>query len=170
MNHNKTNESKLPNKTLVRLTESDLHRIVENAVRRTLNEIGDTEKGRNALSQVAGRSAAMASGGKFEKGRIGDMANDELKKQGKTMNGSEFRKGFQKGFKKMQEAKNDDIENGYEGDYLEPEDNDYWAGINDDLNDEYDQDLYDNYMLDNYDSMKDDTRDYSDGDLYRGMY
>ena len=43
-------------KRIVRLTESDLHRLVETSVRRALNEIGDTQRGQYMLGRVAGRA------------------------------------------------------------------------------------------------------------------
>jgi hypothetical protein len=48
-------------KKIVRLTESDLHRIVKESVAKILNEIGDTEKGQDALGQVHGRAIARAA-------------------------------------------------------------------------------------------------------------
>ena len=45
------------NKRLIRLTESDLHRIVKESVNMILNEIGDTAKGQYALGQVSQRAA-----------------------------------------------------------------------------------------------------------------
>ena len=44
------------NKKLIRLTESDLHRIVRESVNKVLNEIGDTEKGQYALGAVQARA------------------------------------------------------------------------------------------------------------------
>lgn len=42
-------------KKLIRLTESDLHRIIEGAVKHTINEIGDTYRGQYMLGRLAGR-------------------------------------------------------------------------------------------------------------------
>lgn len=50
------NTNRNMNKKLIRLTESDLHRIVKESVNKILNEIGDTEKGQDALGQVHGRA------------------------------------------------------------------------------------------------------------------
>lgn len=36
----------------IRLTESDLHRIVKESVNRVLNEVGETDKGQNLLGQL----------------------------------------------------------------------------------------------------------------------
>lgn len=44
-------------KNIIRLTESDLHRIVKESVQRILNEIGDTPKGQRALGALAQRHA-----------------------------------------------------------------------------------------------------------------
>ena len=43
------------NKKLIRLTESDLHRIVKESVNKVLNEIGDTPKGQFMLGAAIGR-------------------------------------------------------------------------------------------------------------------
>lgn len=50
----KTNRRNM-NKKLIRLTESDLHKIVKESVNRVLNEIGDTERGQYALGSLAKR-------------------------------------------------------------------------------------------------------------------
>ncbi len=46
------------NKKTIRLTESDLHRIIKEAVVGVLNEIGDTKHGQFALNAVSGRAVA----------------------------------------------------------------------------------------------------------------
>ncbi len=43
-------------KKIVRLTESDLHKIVKESVKSIINEIGDTPKGQHALGAVYGRN------------------------------------------------------------------------------------------------------------------
>lgn len=43
------------NKNLIRLTESDLHRIVEESVKQIINEIGDTPRGQYMLGRLAGK-------------------------------------------------------------------------------------------------------------------
>ena len=44
-------------KKILRLTESDLHKIVKESVNRVLiNEIGDTERGQRMLGRVGGRA------------------------------------------------------------------------------------------------------------------
>jgi len=54
------NESRNVNKKLIRLTEQDLHRIVKESVHKIINEIGDTEKGQDALGQIYGRAIRRA--------------------------------------------------------------------------------------------------------------
>ena len=44
------------NKKLIKLTESDLHRIVKESVNKVLNEIGDTTKGQYMLGRLAART------------------------------------------------------------------------------------------------------------------
>jgi hypothetical protein len=56
-----SNESKKNikmNKQIIRLTESDLHRLIKESVKNYLNEIGDTPRGNFALNAVRGRAAA----------------------------------------------------------------------------------------------------------------
>ena len=45
------------NEKLIRLTESDLHRIVKESVNRVLNEIGDTERGQYMLGRLSKRKS-----------------------------------------------------------------------------------------------------------------
>lgn len=108
------------NKRLIRLTESDLHRIVKESVNRVLNEIGDTPKGQYMLGRVAGRGReraadyARANGvtGEQTPFRVGkikkhdNIANDALKTSAKAkgqsidngnwlwMHDDNFAKGF----------------------------------------------------------------------------
>lgn len=42
-------------KQVMRLTESDLHKVIKESVKRVLNEIGDTPKGQYALGALASR-------------------------------------------------------------------------------------------------------------------
>ena len=44
------------NKKLIRLTEADLHRIVNESVNKVLNEIGDTQRGQYMMGRAAYRS------------------------------------------------------------------------------------------------------------------
>ena len=108
------------NKKLIRLTESDLHRIVKESVNKVLNEIGDTPKGQYMLGRVAGRGReraadyARANGvtGEQTPFRVGkikkhdNIANDALKTSAKAkgqsidngnllwMHDDNFAKGF----------------------------------------------------------------------------
>lgn len=101
-------------KKIIRLTESDLHKIIEGAVKRTINEIAYTKKG----------------------------------------------------FSKIKEAKNDDIENGeYDNSFLTPDDEDYVSDVYDDYED---RDMRDYLDSQDADDGYDDDFGYSDGDLYRG--
>lgn len=50
------NESKNMNKKLIRLTESDLHKIVKESVNKIINEIGDSPKGQFMLGRVYRRA------------------------------------------------------------------------------------------------------------------
>ena len=60
------------NKKLIRLTESDLHRIVRESVNKVLNEIGDTNRGQYHLGRAAMRRFNM---GDYDKaGEIGRYA------------------------------------------------------------------------------------------------
>ena len=45
-------------KKLIRLTEQDLHRIVNESVNKVLNEIGNTNRGQYMLGRLAGRKYA----------------------------------------------------------------------------------------------------------------
>ena len=56
MINKKLNCNRNMNKKLIRLTESDLHRIVRESVNKVLNEIGDTKRGQNLIGQVAARA------------------------------------------------------------------------------------------------------------------
>ena len=60
------------NKKLIRLTESDLHRIVRESVNKVLNEIGDTKRGQYHLGRASMRRFNM---GDYDKaGEIGRYA------------------------------------------------------------------------------------------------
>lgn len=45
-------------KQVIRLTESDLHRMIKESVKEVLNEIGDTEKGQYMLGRLQARQQA----------------------------------------------------------------------------------------------------------------
>ena len=104
------NESKNMNKKLIRLTESDLHKIVKESVNKIINEIGDTEKGQDALGQVRGRADKRskllggAIGNKYRK--ISHDAQEKAYSQGEKHgfdiydpNGA-YDKGISKGYEK----------------------------------------------------------------------
>ena len=72
------------NKKLIRLTESDLHRIVKESVNEILNEIGGTPNGNFVLNAIRGRRAAkryrtnMGLKDRTENDRMINMADDEM--------------------------------------------------------------------------------------------
>ena len=71
-NNKKLNCNRNMNKKLIRLTESDLHRIVRESVNKVLNEIGDTNRGQYHLGRAAMRRFNM---GDYDKaGEIGRYA------------------------------------------------------------------------------------------------
>ena len=69
------------NKKLIRLTESDLHRIVKESVNRIINEIGDTEKGQRALGTLQARKVINADGA-----TVDDFFDNQAKEGGKIYN------------------------------------------------------------------------------------
>lgn len=82
-------------KQRVRLTESDLHKIVKESVRRILNEIGETEDGQRALGALQARKVINANGDTIEDffnnqaeegGRIYDYAKEKRSKMGTDTN------------------------------------------------------------------------------------
>jgi hypothetical protein len=104
-------------KNKVRLSESDLHRIIKEAVVGVLNEIGDTKHGQFALNAVRGRAHARPAyhndkygsvPNRAKQQRIASMAADEAwenKKEKGEVGNSEWNNyansgyyyGFQKG-------------------------------------------------------------------------
>jgi len=64
------------NKKLIRLTESDLHRIVKESVEKILTEIGDTAKGQYMLGRLQGRQ--MSSGNRNASMNTRDYAAKQL--------------------------------------------------------------------------------------------
>lgn len=72
------------NKKLIRLTESDLHRIVKESVNNVLNEIGDTPYGQYMLGRAANRALNYPDG---------DNTFSDLKKKAKE---SAFNSGLSK--------------------------------------------------------------------------
>lgn len=69
------------NKKLIRLTESDLHKIVKESVKRIINEIGDTEKGQRALGALQARKVINADGE-----TVDDFFDNQAKEGGKIYN------------------------------------------------------------------------------------
>ena len=64
------------NKKLIRLTESDLHRIVRESVNKVLNEIGDTKRGQYHFGRASMRRFNM---GDYDKaGEIGRYAEKKM--------------------------------------------------------------------------------------------
>lgn len=71
------------NKKLIRLTESDLHRIVKESVNRVLNEIGNTPKGQYMLGKLTARQNGnndrrSLNTSHYAFGKRVDAAQDEL--------------------------------------------------------------------------------------------
>lgn len=62
VNNQTLNCNRNMNKKLIRLTESDLHRIVKESVNKILNEIGDTPQGQYALGRVGERARRRDDG------------------------------------------------------------------------------------------------------------
>ena len=110
------NESKNMNKKLVRLTESDIHRIVKESVNKILNEIGDTPRGNFALNAIKGRRAAkhyrtnMGANAEAENNKVFRMADDTAWKNYQKNpklgynNYAGYRYGFDKGAEKYGKA------------------------------------------------------------------
>ena len=70
------------NKNLIRLTESDLHRIIIESVNRIINEVGETEDGQDKLARLAARKSFNGDASYFD---VSDYAKEkrkgDLKKQ-----------------------------------------------------------------------------------------
>lgn len=65
-------------KKMIRLTESDLHKIVKESVNRIINEIGDTEKGQRALGALT--AARFKGKKKGDWGEVSKKSSDEIEK------------------------------------------------------------------------------------------
>lgn len=103
-------------KKRIRLTESDLHRIVKESVNKILNEIGDTPRGNFALNAVRGRRAAkhyrtnMGVNAEAENNKVMGMADDatwrNYQKNPKLgyHNEAGYHYGFDKGTEKYSKA------------------------------------------------------------------
>ena len=107
------------NKKLIRLTESDLHRIVRESVNRVLNEIGDTPYGQYMLGRAANRALGYPDG---------DDTFSDLKKKAKEsafnsglapyadgrhtpyfFDGDEDQENFEKQVDMMNKGRGDDV-------------------------------------------------------------
>ena len=100
------------NKKLIRLTESDLHRIVKESVNEILNEIGGTPNGNFVLNAIRGRRAAiryrtnMGLKDRAENDRMINMTDDEMYRNYQNnpnlgyKNESGYLYGFNKGVEK----------------------------------------------------------------------
>lgn len=60
-NENKQHKTRYNMKKTIKLSESDLHRIVMESVQQVINEIGDTPKGQYMLGRLQGRQAATGN-------------------------------------------------------------------------------------------------------------
>lgn len=63
------------NKKIIRLTESDLHRIIKESVKRVLNEVGDTSKGQHMLGRLHAKKVVNS-----EDDDVFDYARDNRRK------------------------------------------------------------------------------------------
>ena len=100
----------------VRLTESDLHNIIKEAVKSVINEVGDTPTGNFLVNAVKGRRAAkryytnMNAKDRAENDRVISMADDtawnnyENNPQLGYHNEAGYRYGFDKGVEKYNES------------------------------------------------------------------
>jgi len=94
---------------LIRLTESDLHRIVKESVNRILNEVGETLVGQDLLGGLAGRKAFNGDASYFD---ISAYARE--KRQGDVEKQGRFAKAFhkEKDRLKKEKEKKDMLKNG----------------------------------------------------------
>ena len=68
-------------KRLIRLTESDLHKIVKESVNRILNEVGETEDGQDKLARLAAKKAVNGDKSYFDIDRYAkEKRNGDSKK------------------------------------------------------------------------------------------
>ena len=77
-------------KQVIRLTESDLHRVIKESVKKILNEIGDTVGGQHALGAVEGRASerahrAMMNGDEAEYEKQKGIADNAYKKHSNAL-------------------------------------------------------------------------------------
>ena len=114
---NYENESKNMNKKVIRLTESDLHRIVKESVKKILNEIGDTGEGQRSLGALQARKVINADG---------DSVDDLFKNQEKEG-------GAIYGYAKRQRSKTGEDSDMY-GNTINPLYKDYCKGYHEYIN------------------------------------
>lgn len=79
-------------KQRIRLTESDLHRIIKESVKRVMNEAGDTKRGQYMLGRLKNRQSN--GGGKFARGINYNDAGDYAYKA----NGNSYSDDYQQGY------------------------------------------------------------------------
>ena len=82
-------------KRITRLTESDLHRIVKESVKKVLNEIGDTERGQNLLGRAKQRALYNREAGK--EAEISNYAYNQRQKQPISQR-KQLRNAYEQGF------------------------------------------------------------------------
>ena len=82
-------------KRITRLTESDLHRIVKESVKKVLNEIGDTEGGQNLLGRAKQRALYNREAGK--EAEISNYAYNQRQKQPISQR-KKLRNAYEQGF------------------------------------------------------------------------
>lgn len=63
-------------KSIIRLTESDLHKIIKESVQKILNEVGETEGGQDKLARLAARKNANGDMSYFD---VSDYAKEKRK-------------------------------------------------------------------------------------------
>ena len=85
-------------KKLIRLTESDLHRIVKESVKKIMiNELGDTRNGQEMLGRVAGR--AFANGNDDFGNKVGKYADDAAELYDDSIDSHPYEEHFDDGMK-----------------------------------------------------------------------
>ena len=80
-------------KQIIKLTESDLHKIVKESVNKVLNEVGNTKRGQYMLGRLRNRQSN--GGGKFARGINYNDAGDYAYKA----NGNSYSDDYQEGYK-----------------------------------------------------------------------
>ena len=88
-------------KRVIRLKESDLHRIITESVKRTLNEIGDTKRGQYMLGRLRNRQSE--GGGKIFRGV---SSYNDAEDYAYKANGDSYSDEYLKGFDDQRDGKN----------------------------------------------------------------